>query len=179
MSSNLQPQDCSPNAFPTELYPEICRMWFKLLLYNAKLYSYSVTFHCIITWYTSCIEHVSYYFYENRKYGRWLNWKNYMFISTITRSYIFLHKIIMHKWRDGTMWKTLSQGIHLCHMKALSLLVWKLWPRLKFFKSGSNFKVNVIMSKFIVSCERSCHKEYTCVIWKPSYHFWFESYGQG
>ena len=27
-------------------------------------------------------------------------------------------------------------------------------------------------------CERSCHKEYTCAIWKP-YLFWFESYDQG
>ena len=41
------------------------------------------------------------------------------------------------------MWKVLSQGIHMCNMKALSLLVWKLWPRLKFFKSRSNFKVKV------------------------------------
>ena len=29
----------------------------------------------------------------------------------------------------------------MCNMKALSLLVRKLWPRLKFFKSRSNFKV--------------------------------------
>ena len=36
----------------------------------------------------------------------------------------------------GTMRKVLSQGIHMCNMKALSLLVRKLWPRLKFFKSG-------------------------------------------
>ena len=39
------------------------------------------------------------------------------------------------------MWKVLSQGIHMCNMKALSLVVRKLWPRLKFFKSRSNFKV--------------------------------------
>ena len=32
----------------------------------------------------------------------------------------------------GTMWKVLSQGIHMCNMKALSLLIGKLWPRLKF-----------------------------------------------
>ena len=36
-----------------------------------------------------------------------------------------------------------SQGIHMCNMKALSLLVRKLWPRLKLFKSRSNFKVKV------------------------------------
>ena len=58
----------------------------------------------------------------------------------------------------------LSQGIHMCNMKALSLLVRKLWPRLKFFKSRSNFKVNVTRSKIMVPCERSCHKEYTCAI---------------
>ena len=61
---------------------------------------------------------------------------------------------------NGTMWKVLSQGIHMCNMKALSLLVRKLWPRLKFFKSRSNFKVKVTRSKVMVPCERSCHKEY-------------------
>ena len=30
------------------------------------------------------------------------------------------------------MWKVLSQSIHMCNMKALSLLVRKSWPRLKF-----------------------------------------------
>ena len=34
----------------------------------------------------------------------------------------------------GTMWKVLSQGIHMCNKKALSLLVWKLWPWLTFLK---------------------------------------------
>ena len=29
------------------------------------------------------------------------------------------------------MWKVLSQGMHMCNMKALSLLVRKLWLRLK------------------------------------------------
>ena len=43
----------------------------------------------------------------------------------------------------GTMWKVLSQEIFMCNMKALSLLVRWLWPRLKFFKSRSNFKVKV------------------------------------
>ena len=43
----------------------------------------------------------------------------------------------------GTMWKILSQGIHICNMKALSLLVRKLLSRLKFLKSRSNFKVKV------------------------------------
>ena len=35
----------------------------------------------------------------------------------------------------------------MCNMKALSLVVRKLWPRLKFFKSRSNFKVKVMRSK--------------------------------
>ena len=48
------------------------------------------------------------------------------------------------------MWKVLSQGIHMCNMKALSLPVWKLWPRLKFFKSRSNFKVKVTRTKLMV-----------------------------
>ena len=52
----------------------------------------------------------------------------------------------------------------MCNMKALSLLVRKLWPRLKFFKSRSNFKVKVTRSKMMVPCERSCPKEYTCAI---------------
>ena len=49
----------------------------------------------------------------------------------------------------------------MCNMKALSLLVRKLWPMLKFFKSRSNFKVKVTTSKVMVPCERSCYKEYT------------------
>ena len=42
--------------------------------------------------------------------------------------------------------KVLSQGIHIlvCNMNALSLLERKLWPRLKLFKSRSNFKVKVM-----------------------------------
>ena len=43
----------------------------------------------------------------------------------------------------STMRKVLSQGIHMCNMKALSLLVIKLWPSLRFVKSRSNFKVKV------------------------------------
>ena len=34
----------------------------------------------------------------------------------------------------GPMWKVLSQGIHMCNMKALSLQLRKLWLRLKFSK---------------------------------------------
>ena len=49
-------------------------------------------------------------------------------------------------------------------MKSLSLLVRKLWPRLKFFKSRLNFKVKVTRSKTLVPMERSCQKVYTCEI---------------
>ena len=52
----------------------------------------------------------------------------------------------------------------MCNMKALSLLVRKLWPRLKFIKSRSNFKVKVTRSEIMVPCESSCHKEYTSAI---------------
>ena len=51
-------------------------------------------------------------------------------------------------------------------MKALplNLMVFKLWPMLKIFKSRSKFKVKVTRSIIMVPCERSCHKEYTCEI---------------
>ena len=52
----------------------------------------------------------------------------------------------------------------MCNIKALTILVRKLWPRLKFFKSRSNFKVKVTRSKIMVPCAISCHKEYTCAI---------------
>ena len=43
----------------------------------------------------------------------------------------------------------------MCNMKALSLLVRKLWPRFKFFKSRSNFKVKVTRSKIMVPCVKA------------------------
>jgi hypothetical protein len=46
-------------------------------------------------------------------------------------------------------------------MKALSLTIQKIWPKLKFLKSGSNFNVKVARSKLLVPLERSCHKEDT------------------
>jgi hypothetical protein len=50
-----------------------------------------------------------------------------------------------------------------CHrdMKALSLTIKKRWPKLKFLKSRSNFKVKVRRSKIVVPIERSYHKKYT------------------
>ena len=65
----------------------------------------------------------------------------------------------------GTMLKVLSKGLHMCNMKALPLLVWTLWSRLKFFKRRPNFKVKVMRSTITVPSERSCHKEYTYTIW--------------
>ena len=56
--------------------------------------------------------------------------------------------------------------MYMWNMKDLPLLVKKLWPRLKFCKSRSNVKVKVTRSKILVPMERSCHKEYTCEIWK-------------
>jgi hypothetical protein len=46
-------------------------------------------------------------------------------------------------------------------MKALSLAIQKIWPMLKFLKSGSNFKVKATTSKKLVPIDRSCHKEHT------------------
>ena len=66
----------------------------------------------------------------------------------------------------GTVWKVLSQVIHMCNMKDLPLLVRKLLPRLKFYKSRSNFKVKVTRSKIMVPSESSCHKEYRYEILK-------------
>ena len=63
--------------------------------------------------------------------------------------------------------KVLSQGIDVCNIKALSLLVQKLWSRLSFFKSRSKVKVKVMRQKNLVPTGRYCHKKYTCEIWKP------------
>jgi hypothetical protein len=46
-------------------------------------------------------------------------------------------------------------------MKAISLAIQKIWPMLKFLKSGSNFNVKVTRSKNLVPIESSCHKEHT------------------
>ena len=60
----------------------------------------------------------------------------------------------------GARRKILSSAIHRCNMKAIPLLVRKLWPRLKFLKSRSNFKVQVTRSKIVVPGKRSRHKQY-------------------
>jgi hypothetical protein len=45
-------------------------------------------------------------------------------------------------------------------MKALSLAIQKIWPMLRFLKSGSNFQIKVTKSNILVPIERSYHKEY-------------------
>ena len=45
------------------------------------------------------------------------------------------------------MERSCQQRMYIWNMKALPLLVRKLWPRLKFFKSRSIFKVKVTRSK--------------------------------
>ena len=56
----------------------------------------------------------------------------------------------------------------MCNMIALSLLVRKLWPRLMFLKSRSNFKVKVVRSKIKVPYEglatRNTHVQYESFI---------------
>ena len=62
--------------------------------------------------------------------------------------------------------KILSQETLMCKMKALALTVQKFFPKLKFFKNGSNSQVKVTVSKIMVPTERSYLKEYSCEISK-------------
>ena len=48
----------------------------------------------------------------------------------------------------------MPQGIPTSNMKALALMVPKLWPRLKFLKSRSKVKVKVTRPKMRVPLER-------------------------
>jgi hypothetical protein len=95
----------------------------------------------------------------------------------------------------GSNIKVLSQVTCTWNTKALSLTIQKIWPKLKFIKSGSNFKVKVknygtirimvtyhykvlvIRNTNLVPIKRSCHKEHTYEIWKP-YLLPFKRYGQ-
>jgi hypothetical protein len=45
-------------------------------------------------------------------------------------------------------------------MKSLSLTIQKIWPMLKFLKSGLNFKVKVTMSKKKGLVIRNTHMKY-------------------
>jgi hypothetical protein len=53
-----------------------------------------------------------------------------------------------------------AEGTHIRNVKALPLTIQKIWPMLKFLKSGSNFKVKFTRSNIMVPIERSCHKEH-------------------
>ena len=51
--------------------------------------------------------------------------------------------------------------------------------KVKVFKyADSDADTNADTDTNLVSIERSCHKEYTCEIWKP-YHLPIKSYEQG
>jgi hypothetical protein len=50
-------------------------------------------------------------------------------------------------------------NMHMKLKKTLSLTIQKIWPKLKFLKSGSNFKVT--RSKIMVPLESYCHKKHT------------------
>ena len=67
----------------------------------------------------------------------------------------FLGQIAQVWINFGTHGKVLSQGMYIWNMKALPLLVRKLWPRLKFFKRRSNIKVKVTRSNILVPTEMS------------------------
>ena len=74
----------------------------------------------------------------------------------------------MSRSRDkhfGTNRKVLPKEVHMHNMKALSLSVQKLMPRLSFFfKCRSKLEVKVIGSNIFVLAERFCNKEYPCMI---------------
>jgi hypothetical protein len=58
--------------------------------------------------------------------------------------------------------KVLSQVKHAYEIQK-PLTIQNIWPKSKFLKSRSNFKVT--RSKIIVPLESSCHKEHTYEIW--------------
>ena len=87
--------------------------------------------------------------------------------KVMAKSKVFQKKVKLqgqgHEVKNyGTMWKALSQEIHMCNMKSLSLLIRKLCPRLMLFRRRSNFKVKVTRSKFIVPYGRSYHEIHMC-----------------
>ena len=64
----------------------------------------------------------------------------------------------------GTDRKVSPQGKQVRNMKALSLSVQKLLPRLSFFESRSQLMVKVTRSKILVLTQWSRHREYRSVI---------------
>ena len=66
-------------------------------------------------------------------------------------------KVQGHKVKTfGNHGKVLSQGMYMCNMKALPLLVRKLWPRLKFYRSRSNLKVKATRSTRHMFVKHGC-----------------------
>ena len=64
----------------------------------------------------------------------------------------------------GTTLKVLLQGMHICNVKALSLL--EAMTKVKAFLSDPNSKVKITRSKILVLMERSCHKNtYVKNVW--------------
>ena len=110
----------------------------------------------------------------------WKPYGNLFWLRNYSQSLFFLVGQTSRSRALGQNFWYLSKGLVTknVHIKALPLLVRKLWPRLKFFKSRPSFKVKVTMSKLLEPMERFCHKECTYEIWKP-YLFWLGSYGQG
>jgi hypothetical protein len=64
-------------------------------------------------------------------------------------------------------WQCHKERSYEIKKKNLSLTIQKIWPMIKFYKCGSNFKVKVRRSKIMVPIERNCHKENIYEIWKP------------
>ena len=93
------------------------------------------------------------------------------FPEVYSKTYIFilwsfckiLSRIVQYLWNSYHL-KVLVQT-NKSLQKTMTLTGWQqslaamLWPRLKVFKSRSNFKVT--RSNIMVPCERYCHKEYT------------------
>ena len=52
----------------------------------------------------------------------------------------------------GTMWKVLSQGIHMCIRKAIYLLVRKLWPRLNNLSINDTWKQTLYFNILQLIC---------------------------
>ena len=61
--------------------------------------------------------------------------------------FLKLVKLLGQGQNFGIYGKVLSQGMYICYMKALPLLIRKLWPRLKFLKSMS--KVPFLLTFYI------------------------------
>ena len=57
----------------------------------------------------------------------------------------------------GTIEKASSQCISISSIKALVLMIQKIQPRLKFFKTRSKFKIKITRSKVLKLKERSLH----------------------